>query len=71
MKSSYGDPPFFVPRLFGRVLAGTCAVAALGLVAARAIFGPITTVDLVGTVVCTPLVAYLVHLVLAPARAPR
>ncbi len=70
MKSSYGSPPVFVPRLFARVLALTAGVATVGVLAIRAIWGPLTTVDLVGTAVCTPLVAYLIHLVLAPTREP-
>ncbi len=60
----------FVPRLFARVLALTAGVAIVGVLAIRAIWGPLTTVDLVGTAVCTPLVAYLIHLVLAPTRDP-
>ena len=66
MRDSYGQPPLFVPALFAKVLAAAMAVVLVGLVGFSLLMGPMTRVDLVGTLICTPIVAYLVHLWLAP-----
>ncbi len=68
VRGSYGQPPVFVPALFAKVLAVTMAVVLAGLVGISLLLGPMTRVDLVGTLICTPLVAYLVHLWLAPGE---
>ena len=62
VRDSYGEPPVFVPALFAKVLAVTMAVVLAGLVGVSLLFGPMTRVDLAGTLICTPIVAYLVHL---------
>ena len=66
MKSSYGQPPLFVPALFFKVLAVTMTVVLVGLIGSSLLIGLISGVDIVGTSICTPIVAYLLHLWLAP-----
>ena len=66
VRGSYGEPPLFVPALFAKVLAVTMAGVLAGLVGVSLLFGPMTRVDLVGTLICTPIVAFLVHLWLIP-----
>lgn len=66
MRDSYGQPPFFVPALFFRVLALTVLVVVLTMIGIVVLWEPIDLVDMVGSTVCTPLVAYLIHLWLAP-----
>jgi len=56
----------FEPTLFAKVLAGTMAVALLGLLGAVWLFGSVTTTDTVGTLICILIVAYMVHLWLLP-----
>ncbi len=68
VRGSYGQPPLFVTALFLKVLVVTMAVVLAGLVGVSLLLGPMTRVDLVGTLICTPLVAYLVHLWLAPGE---
>ncbi len=67
MKSSYGQPPFFVPVLYVRVLAATVLAVLLSMILIVVLWEPIDRVDMIGSAVCTPLVAYLIHLWLAPA----
>ena len=66
MNASYGHPPLFVPSLFLKVLAGTLGVVLAGFALIYLLTGPISEVDIAGTSICTPIVAYLVHLWLAP-----
>jgi hypothetical protein len=70
MKSSYGNPPVFIPALFMKVLVAVLAAVLVGFVVIYAVMGPLTGVDIAGTLVCAPIVAYLVHLWLAPTEDP-
>ncbi|MBU0639165.1 MAG: hypothetical protein KKB50_09900 [Planctomycetes bacterium] len=56
----------FEPGLFVKVLAVVFALVVLGIAVVVRVYGDITTTDLVGTLICAPLVAYLVHLWLQP-----
>lgn len=70
MKHSYGNPPFFVPALFLKVFAAVLAAVLVGFLIIYVVLGPLTGVDVAGTLVCAPIAAYLVHLWLAPAEDP-
>ncbi len=60
---SFGDQPsLFVPGLFAKLLAATVGLAALGLLGAQLLGLAPTQVDVVGSLLCVPIVAYLVHL---------
>ncbi len=52
----------FVPRVFFKVLAGTLTVVLIGYVIALKMYGEITPVDMVGSLITAPIFAYLVHL---------
>ncbi|MBT8484464.1 MAG: hypothetical protein HKO59_01330 [Phycisphaerales bacterium] len=60
------SPPLFVPGLFLRVLIIVMFAVLVTFVVIYLVSGPISTVDTTGTLICTPIVAYLVHLWLAP-----
>lgn len=66
MNGSYGHPPVFVPSLFLKVLAVTLAAVLAGFALIYLLTGPMSGVDVTGTLICTPIVAFLVHLWLAP-----
>jgi len=61
-------PPLFVPRLFGKVLAGTSALALTGLIVVTWLSGPIKLLDIGGTLLCVLMFAYLVHLLILAAK---
>ena len=52
----------FVPRVFFKVLAVTLGVLLAGWVGAIWLYGRLSTVDVVGSLICVPILAYLVHL---------
>ena len=58
----------FVPSLFFKVLAATITVVLLGWVAAIWIFGSLATRDIIGSLICVPIFAYMVHLWIVYAR---
>jgi hypothetical protein len=66
MRATYGRPPVFAPALFFKVLAAALTLVALAFALIVLISGPMTRVDVVGTLVCSPIAAYLVHLWLLP-----
>ena len=68
MNGSYGHPPLFVPALFLKVLTVTLALVLAGFLLIYLVRGPISVVDIAGTLICTPIAAYLVHLWLAPVE---
>jgi hypothetical protein len=63
------EPRFeFAPDLFLRVLAVTLGLLCVGWVGAIWLYGRLSTVDMVGSLICAPIVAYLVHVWIAHAR---
>jgi hypothetical protein len=58
----------FVPGVFFKVLAVTIGLLCLGWAGAIWQCGRISTVDMVGSVICVPIAAYLVHLWIVYAR---
>ncbi len=52
----------FVPAVFWKVLAATLTAVMLGWIGAIWFFGELKTVDIVGSLISTPILAYLVHL---------
>lgn len=58
----------FVPRIFLPVLIVVLAVLAVGWAGAIWLFGKLTTVDMIGSLICVPIVAYMVHLWIVYAR---
>ena len=61
-------PTVWSARTYLWALLGTIAAALVGLAAARGIWGELPPRDVVGTLMCTPAVAYLVHLWLERER---
>lgn len=51
-------------RLYLSALKWTGLVTVSGLAAVMAIFGPVSALDLTGTLCCAPLAAYIIHLVI-------
>ncbi|MFH1418381.1 MAG: hypothetical protein ABII12_08875 [Planctomycetota bacterium] len=58
----------FVPSVFFKVLAATLTVVLLGWVAAIWMFGSLATRDIIGSLICVPIFAYMVHLWIVYAR---
>ena len=58
----------FVPAVFWKVLAATLTLVMLGWIGAIWIFGELKTVDIVGSLISAPILAYLVHLWIVYAR---
>jgi hypothetical protein len=57
------EPSFeFVPRVFFKVLAVTLGLLCVAWAGAIWLCGRLSTVDMVGSLICVPIVAYLVHL---------
>jgi hypothetical protein len=54
-------PPLFVARVFWPTLAVAALAGCVGLAIAFALQGEVAAVDVGGTLLCTPLVAYLAH----------
>ncbi len=52
----------FIPHVFFKVLAVTMTLVLIGYVISFAVYGEITNVDIVGSLISAPLFAYLVHL---------
>jgi hypothetical protein len=66
IKESYGQPPVFIPAMFLKVFAVILALVLVSFVLISTLHEPIGMVDIVGTLICAPIVAYLIHLWLAP-----
>ena len=58
----------FVPRVFFKVLAATLRLLCVGWAGAIWLYDRLSTVDMVGSVICVPILAYLVHLWIVYAR---
>lgn len=58
----------FVPGVFFRVLAATLTVVLLGWVGAVWLYGSLATRDIIGSLICAPIFAYMVHLWIVYAR---
>ncbi len=52
----------FVPAVFFKVLATTLTGVLLGWLGAIWIYGELKTVDMVGSLISAPMVAYMIHL---------
>ena len=52
----------FVPRVFFTVLAVCLTALLIGFVIALKVFGEVTPVDMVGSLITVPIFSYLVHL---------
>ncbi len=61
----------FVPAVFFKVLAATLGVVLLGWAGALWLFGELSGVDITGSLICTPIFAYMVHLWIVYARRDR
>ncbi len=58
----------FVPSVFFKVLAATLGVVLLAWAGSMWIYGELTRVDIAGSLICTPIFAYMVHLWIVYAR---
>ena len=58
----------FVPSVFFKVLAATLAVVLLGWAGAIWLYGELSGTDIAGSLICTPIFAYMVHLWIVYAR---
>lgn len=58
----------FVPAVFFKVLAGTLVVLLVGWAGAIWLTGSLATRDIIGSLICVPIVAYMVHLWIVYAR---
>ncbi len=58
----------FEPSVFYRVLAATLVLVFLGWAGALLIYGTLTRVDMVGSLICVPIFSYMVHLWIVYAR---
>ena len=56
------QPPIFSLPLFAKILAWTLIVVVAGLFGVILIFGHISTLDLIGTLVSSVIIAYIIHL---------
>jgi hypothetical protein len=54
----------FNKRLFCTVIKGIGIATALGLISAKVLLGHLSTLDITGTIFCSPLVAYILHLII-------
>ncbi len=52
----------FAPAVFWKVLAATLTLVMLGWIGAMWTYGELKTVDIVGSLISAPILAYLVHL---------
>lgn len=57
-----------MPRVFLKVLAATLGLLCLGWAGAIWRYGRLSTTDMVGSLICVPIFAYLVHLWIVYAR---
>ncbi|HUU83240.1 MAG TPA: hypothetical protein VM243_07020 [Phycisphaerae bacterium] len=58
----------FVPSVFFKVLAATLTVVLVGWAGALWLFGELSNVDIIGSLICVPIFAYMVHLWIVYAR---
>ncbi len=68
LRERYGSPPYLFPELCLKVLCVTFLIALAGLAIAVAIHGSIEMRDVIGTMICVPISAYLVHLWMLPLQ---
>jgi len=61
-------PLDFVPAVFFKVLVITLTVVLVGWVGSLWLYGELTTVDIVGSLISAPIFAYLVHLWIVYAK---
>jgi hypothetical protein len=60
--------PLFVPKVFGKALAGMLTFAGLGIGAAIRLFGSLSATDIGGTLICALLLAHLAHIFMLSAK---
>ena len=58
----------FVPSVFFKVLATTLGVVFLGWAGAIWFYGELAARDIIGSLICVPIFAYMVHLWIVYAR---
>ncbi len=58
----------FVPSVFFKVLAATLMVLFVGWAGAIWFTGSLATRDIIGSLICVPIFAYMVHLWIVYAR---
>ena len=58
----------FVPSVFFKVLGATLTVVLVGWVGALWLYGGLRNVDMIGSLICVPIFAYMVHLWIVYAR---
>ena len=58
----------FVPSVFFKVLAATLTVMLVGWLGSVWLYGELSKVDMIGSLICVPIVAYMVHLWIVYAR---
>ncbi len=58
----------FVPSVFYKVLVITLGVVVVGWAGAFLIYGELTRVDMIGSLICVPIFSYMVHLWIVYAR---
>jgi len=61
----------FVGGIFARVLAVTFAMVLIGFGAVTSIFGPVSTLDVIGALLCALILSYLIHLLISAAMDSR
>ena len=69
MKRSYGDPPVLIIPLFLKIFALVMLIVVGVALGGLALDRPVGRVDLVGMTITAPVLAYLIHLWLAPSSA--
>ena len=58
----------FEPSVFLKVLAATLGLVLIGWAGALWLYGELSGVDIAGSLICTPIFAYMVHLWIVYAR---
>ena len=58
----------FYPTVFFKVLAATLGVVFLGWAGSYVMYGELTRTDIIGSLICTPIFSYMVHLWIVYAR---
>ncbi|MCK4659488.1 MAG: hypothetical protein KAV82_08200 [Phycisphaerae bacterium] len=52
----------FVPSVFYKVLTATLGLVLLGWIGSWWFYGQLAPRDIIGSLICTPIFAYLIHL---------
>ncbi len=55
-------PPVFITGIFIRALAWCLIIATAALFGVILIYGQVTTLDMIGTLISAAIVAYIIHL---------